>query len=56
MGVSEAPTESTAKNIATKLENVGEEITAATGIPTWGLVAIVIGNCNEIFKIVPKVQ
>ncbi|XP_015112194.1 synaptotagmin 1 isoform X2 [Diachasma alloeum] len=41
-GVSEAPTESTAKNIATKIENVGEEIAAATGIPTWGVVAIFI--------------
>ncbi|XP_063990947.1 synaptotagmin 1-like isoform X3 [Diachasmimorpha longicaudata] len=41
-GVSEAPTESTAKNIAKKIENVGEEIAAATGIPTWGVVAIFI--------------
>ncbi|XP_044575446.1 synaptotagmin 1 isoform X1 [Cotesia glomerata] len=39
---SEAPTESTAAKIETKIENVGKEITAATGIPTWGLVAILI--------------
>lgn len=37
-------TENAGKNFETQMENLGKEIAEEMGIPTWGLVAILIGK------------
>lgn len=46
-------TENAGKNFETQMENLGKEIAEEMGIPTWGLVAILIGKKKmvEIFAI-----
>ncbi|OAD52789.1 Synaptotagmin 1 [Eufriesea mexicana] len=39
----EVVTESAGKNFETQVENLGKKLAEETGIPTWGLVAILIG-------------
>lgn len=49
-----AVTESAGKNFETQVENLGKELAEEMGIPTWGLVAILIGKSKRtinIFKI-----
>lgn len=40
----EVVTENAGKNFETQMENLGKEIAEEMGIPTWGLVAILIGK------------
>lgn len=49
----EVVTENAGKNFETQMENLGKEIAEEMGIPTWGLVAILIGKKKmvEIFAI-----
>lgn len=44
-------TESAGKSFETQMENLGKEIAEEMGIPTWALVAILIGNskCLQVF-------
>lgn len=41
-------TENAGKNFETQMENLGKEIAEEMGIPTWGLVAILIGKKKTI--------
>lgn len=43
----EVVTENAGKNFETQMENLGKEIAEEMGIPTWGLVAILIGKKKE---------
>ena len=49
-----AVTESAGKNFETQVENLGKELAEEMGIPTWALVAILIGKSKRtinVFKI-----
>lgn len=44
-------TESAGKNFETQVENLGKELAEEMGIPTWGLVAILIGKSKRTIDI-----
>ena len=46
-----AVTESAGKNFETQVENLGKELAEEMGIPTWGLVAILIGKGKRTINI-----
>lgn len=46
-----APTESEAEKIKEKTMEIADKVATELGIPTWGLVAIVIGICVVILGI-----